>query len=67
VLWHSWPWSRIAAIVVLALLIPVSMRFPALVVSAMAVAVVALVVIRDRSHKPVGEAVLEARLAGRIS
>ena len=63
VLWHSWPGTRIAAVGVLAVLIPVGLRVPALVVSAMAVAVVALLVIRDRSHK-VDEAMLEARLVG---
>jgi hypothetical protein len=63
VLWHSWPWSRSAAIVVLALLIPVSLRLPALVVSAVAVGVVALVVIRDRFHR-LDAARLEAVLLG---
>ncbi len=48
---RSWPWTRIAAIVALAFLIPLGLRLPALAVSAFAVAVVALVVILDRFHK----------------
>ena len=49
--WRSWSWTRIAAIVVLALLIPVGLRVPGVAVSAFAVAAVALVVIVDRFHR----------------
>ena len=51
-LWHWWPWTRIGAIVALALLVPASLRAPRLGVSAVAVATVALVVILDRFHTP---------------
>lgn len=50
-IWRSWSWTRIAAIVVLALLTPVGLRVPGLAVSAFAVATVTLVVILDRFHK----------------
>jgi low temperature requirement protein LtrA len=49
-IWRSRPWTRLGAIVAVALLIPVSLRVPALAVSAFAVAAVALVVILDRFH-----------------
>jgi hypothetical protein len=41
-----------AAIVVLALLVPVSLRLPGLAVSAFAVATIGLLVILDRFHTP---------------
>jgi low temperature requirement protein LtrA len=51
-IWHSRSWTRIEAIVVLALLVPISLRVPGLAVSAFAVAAIGLVVILDRLHKP---------------
>ncbi len=63
-MWRSWSWTRIAAIVVLALLVPISLREPGLAISAFAVAAVALVVIVDRFHGPIDDAALEARLIG---
>jgi low temperature requirement protein LtrA len=62
-LWHSWPLTRIAAIVVLAGLIPIGLRLSALAVSAIAVVAVGGVVIIDRSHR-VSPEVLAAAIAG---
>jgi len=64
VLWHSWPWTRLAAIVALAVLTPVALRVPGLAVSAFAVAVVALVVILDRFHRPTDARLSELLAAG---
>jgi low temperature requirement protein LtrA len=51
-MWRSWPWTRMAAIVLLALLVPASLRLPGLAVSSFAVAAIGLLVIADRFHRP---------------
>lgn len=51
-MWRSWPLTRLAAIVVLALLVPISVRLPGLAVSAFSVAAIVLLVVLDRFHKP---------------
>ncbi|HVH65105.1 MAG TPA: low temperature requirement protein A [Candidatus Acidoferrum sp.] len=51
----GWPWSRITAIVILGLLIPVGLAAPALALSASAVGAVAVVVVLDRRHRPTPE------------
>ena len=51
-MWHSWSLTRMAAIVVLASLVPISLRVPGLAVSAFSVAAIVLLVVLDRFHKP---------------
>lgn len=55
-IWHSWSLSRMAAIVLIALLVPISLRVPGLAVSAFSVAAIVLLVILDRFHKPTAAA-----------
>ena len=51
-MWHSFPLTRIAVIVVLALLVPISLQVPGLAVSAFSVGAIGLLVVLDRLHQP---------------
>ncbi len=51
-MWHSFPLTRIAVIVVLALLVPISLRVPGLAVSAFSVGAIGLLVVLDGLHEP---------------
>ena len=51
-MWHSFPLTRIAVIVVLALLVPISLQVPGLAVSAFSIGAIGLLVVLDRLHQP---------------